>query len=147
MTSLLALYGNIPEILRVEEEILKMPQVDLPLQHFFLPGVCVRVMSLPAGTILTGKIHKHTHIAILAKGRLRIADGEHSAIVEAGYIAYGKAGIKRLGYAETDCVFINILATNIQDIDELETEMVVDTFDQYEQFLIEEQGHEQKSLK
>lgn len=147
MTSPLALYGNIPEILRVEEEILKMPQVDLPLQHFFLPGVCVRVMSLPAGTILTGKIHKHTHIAILAKGRLRLADGDKASIIEAGFVAYGAAGIKRLGFAETDCVFVNILATNVQDIDDLERECTVDTFDQYEQFLLEDSGHEQKSLK
>jgi len=81
MTSPLALYGNIPEILRVEEALLQMPQVDLPLQHFFLPGVCVRVMYLPAGTLLTGKIHKHTHIAILAKGTMRLADGDNAGIV------------------------------------------------------------------
>jgi hypothetical protein len=145
MTSPLALYGNIPEILRVEEALLKMPQVDLPLQHFFLPGVCVRVMTLPAGTLLTGKIHKQKHIAALIKGKLRLADGENASIIEAGYIGYGEAGIKRLGYAEEDSIFVNILATNITDIEELESELVVDTFDQFEQFLLE--GGDEKLLK
>jgi hypothetical protein len=143
MTSPLALYGNIPEILAIEEELRKLPQVDLPLQHFYLPHVCVRVMSLPAGTLLTGKIHKHTHIAILAKGRLRLADGDNSAIVEAGYVAYGKPGIKRLGYAETDVVFINVLSTDITDIEELEKELVVDTFDEFDTYLLEGNSHAQ----
>ena len=49
--------------------------------------------------------------------------------------------------AETDCVFINVLATNIQNIDGLEREMVVDTFEEFENYLLEDRGHEQKSLK
>jgi len=146
MSSPLALYGNMPDIFRAEEGLLKLPQVEFPLQHFYLPGVCVRVMFIPAGSALTGKIHKHVHIAILAKGTLRLADAENAVIVEAGYVAYGKPGIKRLGYAETDCVFINVLSTDIQDIEELESELTVDTFDQYEQFLLEGPRHE-KLLK
>lgn len=103
-------------------------------------------MYLPAGTLLTGKIHKHTHIAILAKGTMRLADGDNAGIVGAGYVAYGKPGIKRLGYAETDCVFINVLSTDIQDIEELENELTCNNFDEFENYLLEGPRHE-KSLK
>ena len=145
----LAEQGNIPEILRIGEALRKLPQVKLLREHFFLPGIYVGVMYLPAGTLLTGKIHKHTHIAILAKGTLRLADGENSAIVSAGYVAYGRPGIKRLGYAETDCVFINVLSTDtqsVQDEVEFDKEFVVDTFDEFETYLLES-GHEQKKLQ
>ena len=123
-----------------------MPQIDLPTQYFYLPGVCVGVMYIPAGTLLTGKIHKHAHIAILAKGTLRLADGDNSVIVEAGYVAYGEPGIKRLGYAETDCVFVNVLSTDAVGKEELERELVVDTFDQFEESqrnLLEGSSHAQ----
>jgi len=52
-------------------------------------------------------------------------------------VAYGKPGIKRLGYAETDCVFINVLSTDIQDIEELENELTCNNFDEFENYLLE----------
>lgn len=139
--SKLAHVGNMPEILRISRVIKQQPQVELALQHLFLPGVCVRSMFIPAGTLLAGKIHKHLHVAILAQGTIRLADDDNAFVVSAPYIAYGKAGIKRLGYAETDCTFINVLSTGLTDIDELEKEMVVDTFEEFEQYLLEEGGH------
>jgi hypothetical protein len=144
--SQLAEIGNMPEILRLCALIKTLPQVDCPLEHYYLPGVCFRVMRLKAGTSLTGKIHKHEHIAVLLEGTLRLADDEHAFIITAPWVGMGKAGVKRLGYAETDCVFANILSTDITDPDELEREMVVDTFDEFEQFLLENDREIPKQL-
>ena len=139
--SKLAHVGNMPEILRISKVLKKLPQATFAREFFYLPGVAVGVMFLPAGSLLTGKIHKHAHIAILAEGTLRLADDDNAFVITAPYVAYGKAGIKRLGYAETDCTFINVLSTNIVGADELDKEMVVDTHDEFEQFLLES-GHE-----
>ena len=144
--SKLASIGNMPEILRITEVLKTCPQVDLPLQHFYLPGVCVRSMFMPAGTLLAGKIHKHAHIAILAQGTLRLADDEHAFVISAPYIAYGKAGIKRLGYAETDCTFMNVLSTDITDPDELEAAMTCETFEELDQFLLENNHEPPKQI-
>jgi hypothetical protein len=137
----LAEIGNMPEILRLCALIRTLPQVDCPLEHYYLPGVCFRVMRLKAGTSLTGKIHKHAHIAVLLEGTLRLADDEHAFIITAPWVGMGKAGAKRLGYAETDCVFANILSTDITDPAEMEAVLTCDTFDEYEIFLLE-QDHE-----
>ena len=139
--SKLAHVGNMPEILRISKVLKKLPQATFAREFFYLPGVAVGVMFLPAGSLLTGKIHKHAHIAILAEGTLRLADDDNAFVITAPYVAYGRAGIKRLGYAETDCTFINVLSTNIVGADELDKEMVVDTHDEFEQFLLES-GHE-----
>ena len=132
----LAELGTMPEILRIEQEILKMPQVELPIEHYQIDGVYVRSMFIPAGTILTGKIHNFESIAILAKGRIRITNGIDSYIISEGHIMVDKPGVKRLGYAETDVVFITVHRTDNIEIEAIEKELVSATFEEYQQQLL-----------
>ena len=132
----LAELGTMPDILRIEKEILQMPQVTCPVEHYQIDGVYVRSMSIPAGTILTGKIHNFESIAILAKGRIRITNGTDSYIISEGHIMVDKPGVKRLGYAETDVIFITVHRTDNTEIDDIEKELVSATFEEYEQQLL-----------
>ena len=132
----LAELGTMPDILRIEKEILAMPQVTLPVEHYQVDGVYVRSMFIPAGTILTGKIHNFESIAILAKGRIRITNGTESYIISEGHIMVDKPGVKRLGYAETDVVFITVHRTDNTEIEAIEKELVSATFEEYEQQLL-----------
>jgi hypothetical protein len=135
--------GNIPYILSIEQEMLAhYEQFELPVEHFRIKGVYARALFIPAGTALTGKIHNFESIGILAQGTLRITNGESSFTVSAPYITVDKPGVKRLGYAETDCVFITVHRTDAETIQDIEEELVSDTFEQYEQKLLEvEQCH------
>ena len=132
----LAELGTMPEILRIEQELLQMPQVELPIEHYQIDGVYARSMFIPAGTILTGKIHNFESIAILAKGRIRITNGTESYIISEGHIMVDKPGVKRLGYAETDVVFITVHRTDNTEIETIEKELVSATFEEYEQQLL-----------
>ena len=132
----LAELGTMPEILRIEKEILAMPQVTLPVEHYQIDGVYVRSMFIPAGTILTGKIHNFESIAILAKGRIRITNGTDSYVISEGHIMVDQPGVKRLGYAETDVIFITVHRTDNTEIDDIEKELVSATFEEYEQQLL-----------
>jgi len=132
----LALLGTMPEILQIEQEILKLPQVELPLEHFHIKGVYVRKGFIPAGTMLTGKVHNFESISILAQGTLRITNGTDSKIISAPHTFVDKAGIKRLGYAETDCTFITIHRTDNTEIEDIENELVSTTLEEYEQRLL-----------
>ena len=129
----LAELGNMPEILRIEAELLKMPQVELPIQHYQIKGVYARSMFIPAGTMLTGKIHNFENIAILARGTIRITNGNDSYILQAPHIMVDPPGVKRLGYAETDVTFITIHRTDTTDIEKLEPELTSSTFEEFEQ--------------
>ena len=132
----LAELGTMPEILRIEQELLQMPQVELPIEHYQIDGVYVRSMFIPAGTILTGKIHNFESIAILAKGRIRITNGTESYIISEGHIMVDKPGVKRLGYAETDVIFITVHRTDNTEIEAIEKELVSATFEEYQQQLL-----------
>ena len=132
----LAELGTMPEILRIEKEILAMPQVILPLEHYQIDGVYVRSLFLPAGTLLTGKIHNFENIAILAQGTIRVSNGTDAYVLTAPHIMVDKPGVKRIGYAETDVTFITVHKTANTEIDDIEKELVSDTFEEYEQQLL-----------
>ena len=132
----LAELGTMPEILRIEKEILTMPQVTLPVEHYQVDGVYVRSMFIPAGTILTGKIHNFENIAILAQGTIRVSNGTDAYVLTAPHIMVDKPGVKRIGYAETDVTFITVHKTANTEIDDIEKELVSDTFEEYEQQLL-----------
>jgi hypothetical protein len=134
--SALAELGTMPEILQIEAQILQMPQVELPIDHYYIEGVYARSMFIPAGTLLTGKIHNFESIAILAKGTIRITNGTESYVISEGHIMVDQPGVKRLGYAETDVVFITVHRTDNTEIDAIEDELVSATFEDYEQQLL-----------
>jgi hypothetical protein len=136
MSSLLALQGNMPEILALEKIILTLEQVECPISHYQIEGVYCRSMFIPAGTVITGAIHNKENISILAQGTIRVTNGTESKIISAPYIMVDPSGIKRLGVAETDVTFINIWRTDTTDLDEIEKEIRSETFDEYEQKLL-----------
>jgi hypothetical protein len=134
--SALAELGTMPDILRIEEQILKLPQTVLPIEHYHIDGVYARSMFIPAGTLLTGKIHNFESIAILAKGTIRITNGTESYVISEGHIMVDQPGVKRLGYAETDVIFITVHRTDNTEIEAIEDELVSATFEEYEQQLL-----------
>ena len=129
----LATTGNMPKILELEALMKAMPQVESPAQHYHLSGVYCRSLFIPKGCLLTGKIHNHESIGILAQGTLRITNGETSTVVTAPYITVDKPGIKRLAYAETDCTFITVHRTDLDSVEAIEDELVSNSFEEYEQ--------------
>ena len=132
----LAELGTMPDILRIEQEIREMPQVTCPVEHYQVDGVYVRSMFIPAGTILTGKIHNFENIAILAQGTIRVSNGTDAYVLTAPHIMVDKPGVKRIGYAETDVTFVTVHKTANTEIEAIEKELVSDTFEEYEQQLL-----------
>lgn len=133
----LAEQGNTPAILALEQAMLasfdqEALKAQTDTQHYQIKGVYARTMFVPAGMLVTGKIHNFESIGILAQGTMRITNGETSVVVSAPYITVDKPGIKRLGYAETDCTFISVHRTDAEEINVIEDELVSDTFEDYE---------------
>ena len=133
MTNNLALAGDMPAILALEKILYAGIQVEMSVKHHHIEGVYCRELFIPAGTILTGKIHNKESISILAQGTIAITNGTDSRVINAPHVMVDKPGIKRLGHSITDCVFINVLRTDETEIDAIEKELVSDTFEQYEQ--------------
>lgn len=105
----------------LERKMAKLPQVELTLEHYFENGMYARVMQVPKGVIISGKIHTTGTIGVLCKGAMRVW-GEDGIMrtVKAPYIHTAKPGHKRVGLAIEDVVWVTIHRTDLTDLDQIE---------------------------
>jgi hypothetical protein len=91
-------------LFRLEAELLKLPQIDMPVEHEFCAGLYARTMHIPSGAVLTGAIHRHDCFFVVRHGVLLVSDGGQSVELSAGDMRITPAGSKRAGVALTDVV-------------------------------------------
>jgi len=104
----------------IEAEILKHPQLDPVVKHHFSPGIYARELHIPAGAILTGRIHKYENLNILSAGEMAVLTEDGMKRVSAPFTVVSPPGTKRVAYAFTDCVWTTILSTDETDPDVIE---------------------------
>ena len=121
----------IEKVQALEYIIKDMPQIDIPITHYFAGGVYARQMNAPKDSIFTGKIHKTQHLAMLVSGTMVISDGDVSDTYVGPVMFVSNPGDKRAGLAVTDCIFITFHAIDKKPIEELENELVVDSIEEY----------------
>lgn len=117
------------KINRLEAHMLAQPQVEIPPVHHFADGIYAREITIPAGTLLTGKIHKTEHLNIVSKGRIVVWTEDGMKEVCAPFTMVSRPGTKRVGYALEDTVWTTIHATEERDLDALETQLIAATHD------------------
>jgi len=107
----------------LEAELLKLPQLEIPPKHYFSEGAYAREITIPAGAVVTGKIHKHSQINILSKGEISVLTENGIERVKAPFTVVSPPGTKRVAFAHTECVWTTILGT-----DEKDPELIEQTF-------------------
>ncbi len=108
-----------------------LPPAEMVLEHYFLPGVYIRKLSMKAGTVIVGKIHSTVHGCIVAKGQIAVG----KTVLVAGDVFVSEPGAKRAGYAIEDTVFINVHANpdDSQDLALLESRLITPELIGYEE--------------
>jgi hypothetical protein len=126
------------QILAFQSALEDLPQVECPLTHTFAPGMYAREISLPAGTFIVGKIHKHAHLNIVTKGRVTVVTefGRREIRVTGAPITFtSDAGSKRALYVHEDAIWITIHAVQSTDLAEIEREIIAPDFEELDAFL------------
>ena len=100
--------------------------------HFFAPGIYARMMFIPAGGVVVGKIHRHETMNIICKGKIAILTEEGRVVVEGPCVINSSPGIKKAGYAVEDTWWINIHATEETDLDKIETHFIAKDYGEIE---------------
>lgn len=119
----------------LETELRQLDQVEIPVKHYFGHNSYAREITIPKGTVLTGKIHKTEQINILSKGDLSVLTEGGVVRVQAPFTVVSPAGTKRIAYAHEDSVWTTIHGTPSRDMDEIETEFVAQSDQEYLEFL------------
>lgn len=97
---------------------------EMPVKHTFTPGIYSREITMPAGSILTSKIHKTEHQFVVSRGRCSVFDGAGFVTIEAPYHGVTKPGTRRLLVVHKDTVWTTFHATTATDLSELEDELI-----------------------
>lgn len=122
------------DILALEASCKEQPQVEIPVVDFFAGGVYGRQVTIPAGTVLVGKIHKHPQINVLLKGVIQVATEDGVQTLSAPQTFISPAGVKRAGLTLEDTVWITFHGTTSTDLEVIESEFIAPTYEEFEQF-------------
>jgi hypothetical protein len=109
---------------QVEAKLLELPQIDCPVLHHFGPGVYIREVRMPAGSLILGHRHRNAHTNILVAGKLKFLN-EGGEVVElaAPAVLTSNPG-RKLAYIIEDTVWQNVYATEEKDVERLETALL-----------------------
>jgi len=109
-------------------------KADLPIKHSFAPGIYAREMTIPEGSLLIGKIHKHRHHNFLMKGSIIVlTESKGVELLQAPLMVVSEPGTQRIGYAVTDTVWTTVHENkdNTEDLAVIEERTVTDDKKKY----------------
>jgi hypothetical protein len=106
---------------QLEYQMAQMPDGFFPTDHLFLPGIYIRKIFMPAGSMLTSMKHKTNHAFVITSGKLRVMDQYSELEYEAPFVGVTEAGTKRVLYIHEDTTWLCFHANpeNITDPDEM----------------------------
>ncbi len=114
-------YGDPEDVMNLcDVELMKLPPVECPLTHRFTPGMYIREIFMPKGSIVTSLLHLTTHPFFILKGDVNVYyPGLPVERYIAPYTGITKAGTRRLLYNNEDTVWITCHITDLTDPDEI----------------------------
>jgi quercetin dioxygenase-like cupin family protein len=112
------------QIEKLQSEMVKLPQMELETEHFFVSGMYGRRVFRPAGTLIVGKIHKKPHFFLCAKGEIIAWTETGMRKLQAGDIVECQPGTKRVTLATQDSIGVTFHKTDETDLDKIEAELV-----------------------
>lgn len=104
-------------------------QVPVPVRHTFTPGLYLREVFVPAGSVAIGKIHRHDHLCFVL-GDITVYSADGLRRVE-GYEHFEtRAGVQRAVYAHADTWWATVHPnpTNEQDPAKLEALLIAPSY-------------------
>ena len=132
--------GALAETIKDADNIDGLTPIDISspehLKHYFANGAYVREMSLPANTVVVGRIHKHETINILLEGEITIIDENGSRTdLKAPHIFIAPAGNQKAAITRTPVRWLNSVACETKDPKEAESMLTCETIEEYTQYL------------
>lgn len=130
--------GRREAILRLQDAIISegrdVGPASCPVKHHFAPGSYGREMTLPAGLVVVGKIHKHAHINVISKGRVQVFTEQEGVLELAAPCTFvSSPGTKRVVHVLEETVWTTVHVTDKTDLAEIEREVIATDFKEVEQ--------------
>lgn len=115
---------SLADICQLQAAMQQMPQVDLPVEHTFLPGQYVRTLRMPAGSMVVGKRHRHRHLLVVT-GHVTVRTEDGMVELVGTHVVDSMPGMKRAIYAHADSVLITTHLTEETDLERIEAYVIM----------------------
>ena len=124
-----------------EAELLKLPQVVIPVAGCFSGGIYAREILIPADTVLTGRVYKDDHFEVMAYGDITVSSDAGTIRLRGFNILPAVQGKKRIAYAHKETKWLTFCASSEQaDDDAYLDHLTCATFDDLVQVLAEREA-------
>lgn len=101
-----------------------------PVKHHFAPGLYAREIFLPAGTRIVGKIHRTAHLMTVVAGRGLLWNEFAAYEYRAPFTHVTVPLVKNVLWVIDDSIIVTYHPTDLTDVDAIEREIILDTYDQ-----------------
>lgn len=105
-------------------------RLEIEPVHYFADGIYGREVTLPAGSVAVGKIHKTAHLCVISKGVADVVDefgNRRRLCAPATFVS--PAGTKRAVHAIEETVWLVIHPTHETDVGKIEAKFIAPDFD------------------
>ncbi len=101
-------------------------RIELPVEHFFTDGVYTRLIRMPAGSAVTGKIHRFSCPNFIMKGKLLVYTDEANYDIVAPFLFISGPGVRKALYVEEDTIWLTSHAWDgPHDVEMVEKHLIV----------------------
>lgn len=114
------------DVERLQAEVAKFPQVELPTRHLFADGLYCRELFRPKDTLIVGKVHRKEHLYIVLSGEVTVVGDGKRERIKAPRILVSAPGTKRAVYAHEDSICATVHHTFETDLEAIEQELIED---------------------
>ena len=105
---------------------------NCPVTHRFTKGCYLREIFMPKDTLIIGKIHATQHFNVILKGDVTVYTAEGKERIKAPHTFISEAGVQKVVYMHEDCIWQTLHVTDSIDLEEIEKEVIVDSYDKLE---------------
>lgn len=112
-----AIAGRLNEAVEeLETFMLEQEQIEIPAKEQLKNGLYTREITIPAGTLLTGRVWLEDYIDIMISGDIVVATADGVKRLTGYSVCDGKGGRKRAGYALQDTQWVTVHKTKAKTV-------------------------------
>jgi hypothetical protein len=98
----------------------RLTPAECPVTHRFVPGMYIREIFIPAGTVIISATHKQTHPFIISMGLVRVVSEQEGAVEYAApHTGITQAGTRRLLYTLSPVIWTTFHPTDKCTVEEV----------------------------
>ena len=114
----------------LQQKMMAHPAAICPVVHTFTPGLYSRQITMPAGSLITSKIHKTEHPFVISQGSVSVwLEGLGWNLLTAPHFGVTLPGTRRVLVVHEDTVWTTFHPTNLKTVEEIENEIIEPRYD------------------